>query len=88
VRHAGAAEPAARRPGRLSVDSEPFAVIELDGKSLGATPLYRVPVAPGRHQLRAETGDGRVQRRAIDLAPGAVSAVVLRWPAGPAGDTR
>jgi len=81
-----AAEPPARRPGRLSVDSEPFAVIELDGKPMGTTPLYRVPVAPGRHQLRAETGNGRVQRRAIEVAPGAVSAVVLRWAAGAADD--
>jgi hypothetical protein len=63
-------------------------VIELDGKSLGATPLYRVAVAPGRHQLRAETGDGRVQRRAVDVAPGAVSAVVLHWAAGAADDAR
>ena len=80
-RRAAATDAPARRPGRLSVDSEPFAVIELDGKPLGTTPLYRVPVAPGRHQLRAETGNGRVQRRAIDVASGAVSAVVLRWAA-------
>lgn len=84
-RRAAATDAPARRPGRLSVDSEPFAVIELDGKPLGTTPLYRVPVAPGRHQLRAETGNGRVQRRAIDVAPGAVSAVVLRWAAGADG---
>ncbi|HEX3759756.1 MAG TPA: serine/threonine-protein kinase [Kofleriaceae bacterium] len=81
------APPARRSPGRLSIDSEPFAVIELDGKPLGTTPLYQLAVAPGRHQLRAETGDGRVQRRAVDVAPGAVSAVVLRWAAGAAGAT-
>ncbi|HEY0482297.1 MAG TPA: protein kinase [Kofleriaceae bacterium] len=69
-----------RRPAaRLTIDSDPFAIIDLDGKPLGATPLYQVRVAPGRHVLRAETGDGRVQRRAIDVTPGTVATVVLRW---------
>jgi serine/threonine-protein kinase len=77
------ARPAAassRRPAaRLTIDSDPFAIIDLDGKPLGATPLYQVRVASGHHVLRAETGDGRVQRRAIDVTPGTLATVVLRW---------
>jgi hypothetical protein len=61
-------------------------VIELDGKPLGTTPLYQVRIAAGRHVLRAETGDGRVQRRAIDVAPGTVTGVVLRWGPGASRD--
>jgi hypothetical protein len=72
-----------RRAGRLSIDSEPFAVIDLDGKPLGTTPLYQVRVPVGRHLLRAETGDGRVQRRAVEVTPDGVVAVVLRWPTAP-----
>jgi hypothetical protein len=83
---APAATPAHRPPARLSIDSEPFAVIELDGKPLGTTPLYQVRIAAGRHVLRAETGDGRVQRRAIDVAPGTVTGVVLRWGPGASRD--
>jgi hypothetical protein len=79
------APPARKASARLSIDSDPFAVIELDGKPLGTTPLYQLPVPPGRHALRAETGDGRVQRRAIDLAPGAKSSIRLRWPPSPPG---
>jgi hypothetical protein len=82
------ATPAQRLHARLSIDSEPFAVIELDGKPLGATPLYQVRIAAGRHVVRAETGDGRVQHRAIDVAPGTVSRLVLRWDAGGSRDAR
>lgn len=37
--------------GALSVRVHPWAEVELDGRSLGLTPLSAVPVTSGRHQL-------------------------------------
>ncbi|MHA7835877.1 MAG: AAA family ATPase [bacterium] len=49
---------------RLRVNAMPWARVEIDGRPLGSTPLS-VPVAPGRHRIRAEMSDGRVLQREL-----------------------
>ncbi|MEJ7602816.1 MAG: protein kinase [Kofleriaceae bacterium] len=67
-------------PGYFSVDSRPYARIFVDGKELGDTALFQVPLPPGRHQIRAVLADGREQRFAIEVAPGKhVSSGRLTW---------
>jgi len=49
--------------GRLSVDSDPWSSVYLDGKRLGTTPLWLVSVPAGRHRLRLVTSHGRSTER-------------------------
>jgi serine/threonine-protein kinase len=72
--------PADSRPGFYSIDSRPYAVIFVDGRKLDATPLYRVELPPGRHQIRATLADGRSRSFTIKIAPGKqVTSGTLRW---------
>ena len=58
-------------PGpRLSVSSEPWAEIELDGKAMGETPLGELPISPGSHVVRAKLADGRVLEHRFDARSG------------------
>jgi serine/threonine-protein kinase len=73
-------EAVAAEPGQYSVDSKPYATIYIDGKSYGDTPLFRVPLAPGRHRIRAVRADGRVRKLTITIEPGKlVSSGTLAW---------
>jgi len=66
--------------GLYSVDSNPYATIFIDARSYGVTPLFKVPLAPGRHRVRAVRGDGRSKRVTITIEPGKlVSSGTLRW---------
>lgn len=72
--------PTAAEPGLYSIDSRPYATIYIDGKSYGATPLFRVPLAPGRHQVKAVRADGRSQQVTVRIEPGqVVSSGTLSW---------
>jgi hypothetical protein len=63
----------APRPGaRLSVNAEPWAEIQLDGRSLGQTPLGEVPLTPGRHRVTAKMPDGSVIERSVEARYGDV----------------
>ncbi len=64
---------AASAPPRayLTVSTLPWAWVYLDGTRLSRhTPLVSVPVKPGRHRLRLETGDGRTHSAEVMLKPG------------------
>lgn len=50
------------------VNSHPAAVIEVDGVSLGTTPVVRVPVEPGVRHFTALFHDGRRVEREVDVA--------------------
>jgi hypothetical protein len=64
------------RPGpRLSVNADPWAEIELDGRPVGETPLGELPVSPGPHTLSARLPDGRVLERRIEVSAGDVYVV-------------
>ena len=75
---AEAAEPA--EPGEYSVDSKPYATIFIDGKSFGDTPLFKVPLLPGKHKIRAVRQDGDVLRYTVTIEPGKLtSSGTLGW---------
>jgi serine/threonine-protein kinase len=71
---------AAGPPGYYLVDSQPYARIYIDGKDQGETPLFRVPLSPGKHQVKAVLGDGRKKQFTIDIKSGKdLSSGRLRW---------
>lgn len=73
-------EATASAPGYYSVDSRPYAAIFIDGVAFGETPLYRVRLAPGSHQVRAVRADGTSKTYSISIAAGKeVSSGQLRW---------
>jgi serine/threonine-protein kinase len=46
-------------PGFITIDSAPvYAVIYIDGKKIGETPLVHISLAPGRHAVRAVSQSG------------------------------
>ncbi|MBI3181403.1 MAG: serine/threonine protein kinase [Myxococcales bacterium] len=58
-------------PGELMVGAEPFALVRIDGREAGVTPLT-LKLAPGPHEVllvSPESGEVRL-RRPITLAPG------------------
>jgi serine/threonine-protein kinase len=56
----------------LTVGAEPYAVVLLDGRDLGATPLVRLEIPAGRHEIRFLRPDTHelLGKRTIDVAPG------------------
>ena len=51
----------------VDVNATPWATIEIDGKSLGETPLAGVPLVPGTHRFRATFPGGRVVERDVRI---------------------
>lgn len=77
---AGAPDEPAAKHGFYSVDSRPYATISIDGVTLGETPLFRVPLAPGTHRVRAVRQDGTTKAFSITIASGKeVSSGRLKW---------
>ncbi len=66
------------QPGFVSVDSDPWAKVSLDGQVLGATPVFRAKVAPGRHVLSLVREDG-VETVPVEVVAGQVLRV-KSWP--------
>jgi serine/threonine-protein kinase len=67
---------------RLSVNTDPWSYVYLDGRRLGATPQIGTPVTPGRHTIRLENPsedlertvhvdvrEGQHERLSLDLRP-------------------
>ena len=70
-------------PGTFSIDSEPYATIFIDGKKVGDTPLYKLPLAAGKHKVRAVSAAG-TQNFSIEVQPGqALPPRKLRFAAPP-----
>jgi len=66
-------EPAAPAgpPGFITIDSTPvYAVIYIDGKKIGETPLVHISVAPGKHSVRAVSGSGTTRNLSITIESG------------------
>ncbi len=75
------AEPAAAaQVGHYSVDSRPYATITIGGVAHGETPLYRIPLPAGTHQVRAVRQDGATKTFSVTIAAGKeVSSGRLKW---------
>jgi hypothetical protein len=70
----------AAAPGTISIDSQPYAHVFVDGHAAGDTPLFGAPIAAGKHALRVVLADGREKTLSIDVPPGgAVNEGTLHW---------
>jgi serine/threonine-protein kinase len=58
-------------PGMITIDSAPvYAVIYIDGKKLGETPLVNIKLAPGKHAVRAVSPSGATKTLSITIEAG------------------
>src|SRR5206468_9262084 len=56
---------------RLQVACDPWCMVTLDGKSIGATPILGHRVAPGTHQVKLENDNvGFSHERKVTIADG------------------
>jgi hypothetical protein len=46
-----------KKKGKITVTSNPWTSVEIDGESVGNTPLIEVKVAPGVHKVRLVNGE-------------------------------
>jgi serine/threonine-protein kinase len=61
-------------PGFITIDSTPiYAVIFIDGKRHGETPLVRISLPPGKHSVRAVSPSGASRTMTIVIEPGKVA---------------
>ena len=61
-------------PGFITIDSTPvYAVIYIDGKKHGETPLVKIAVPPGRHTVKAMSPSGSVKTFTIHIESGKVA---------------
>ncbi|RMH37708.1 MAG: PEGA domain-containing protein, partial [Deltaproteobacteria bacterium] len=76
-----AAAPAAPAPdGYLTVAAQPYATVFVDGRKLGVTPLVRVPLAPGVHQLKAvSSADATVRTFRVQIRSGDTTRRKVEW---------
>lgn len=84
-KHPGLAPPPAAKPsgppGFITIDSAPvYAVISIDGKSYGETPLVKLSLAPGRHTVHAVAPSGVPRDIRITIESGKIApALRIEW---------
>jgi serine/threonine-protein kinase len=67
-------------PGYLSLDSEPWSEVFLGSTSLGATPLMRVPLPPGKHVLTLKNSEiGRSTSYPVEIKSGSSVSRLVGW---------
>jgi hypothetical protein len=68
-------------PGFVTIDSSPvYAVIFLDGRNRGETPLVNLSLAPGKHVVRAVSPSGTAQVQTITIESGKTAqACRIEW---------
>jgi serine/threonine protein kinase len=68
-------------PGFITIDSSPvYAVIFIDGKKIGETPLVNIKLAPGKHAVRAVSPSGSTRNLSIQIEPGKTAPVKrIEW---------
>jgi serine/threonine protein kinase len=58
-------------PAYVSVNSDPWSYVIIDGNRIKTTPLRSHPIEPGRHQVVLQNPEAGLERRfEVDLAPG------------------
>ena len=83
-RHPPRHEPAVERsgpPGFITIDSAPvYAVIYIDGKKYGETPLVHLSLPPGKHAVRAVSPSGGTKNLTISIDAGKTAPVrKIEW---------
>ncbi|MGE0401529.1 MAG: protein kinase [Kofleriaceae bacterium] len=68
-------------PGTITIDSVPvYAVISIDGKKMGETPLVKLSLAPGKHTVRAVSASGSTKTYSITIESGKQApALRIQW---------
>jgi serine/threonine-protein kinase len=67
-------------PGFLSLDSAPWSEVFLGDSALGTTPLLRVPLPPGRHQLTLRNSElGASTTYVVEIKSGQSLARLVGW---------
>jgi serine/threonine-protein kinase len=68
-------------PGFITIDSAPvYAVIYIDGKKVGETPLVHISVPAGRHAVRAVSPQGTTRNLTITIESGKTAPVrKIEW---------
>jgi serine/threonine-protein kinase len=68
-------------PGKITIDSTPvYAVIFVDGKRLGETPLVNISIAAGKHSVRAVSPSGTTRNLSITIESGKTAKpFVVKW---------
>ena len=62
--------------GFITIDSTPvYAVIYIDGKKYGETPLVNIKLAPGKHSVRAVSPSGSTRNLSITIEAGKTAPV-------------
>ena len=68
------------RPGWLTVGMQGgWARIQIDATDAGPTPVFRFPLAPGRHTIVATRKDGRAQTHVVTVRPENETTLGLEW---------
>jgi hypothetical protein len=57
-------------PGRLQIGVRPWAAIQIDGRSMGETPVAPLDLAPGVHTARLEHPDFQPLVRKVTVVAG------------------
>jgi serine/threonine-protein kinase len=66
--------PAPAEHGYLSISTEPWTRMSIDGRQLGTTPLFKVKLPPGRHQIRFVNEVAKIdQVRTIQVSAGEIT---------------
>jgi eukaryotic-like serine/threonine-protein kinase len=61
-------------PGFITIDSSPvYAVVYVDGKNKGETPLVKLSLSPGKHAVKAVSPSGSVKTFSIVIESGKVA---------------
>jgi len=68
-------------PGYITIDSSPvYAVIYIDGKKYGETPLVKLELPPGRHVVHAVAPSGETRDTRITIESGKAAATLrIGW---------
>jgi serine/threonine-protein kinase len=68
-------------PGFITIDSAPvYAVIYIDGKKYGDTPLVKLKLPPGRHSVKAVSPTGGTKNVSISIESGKTAPVrKIEW---------
>ncbi len=71
-------------PAFVSVNSDPWAYVEIDGKRIKATPLRAHRMAPGKHEIVLRNPDaGLFRRLEVELGPGERKRLSIDLRGGP-----
>jgi hypothetical protein len=70
----------ARSPGKISIESTPYATIYIDGKRLDVTPIVGHTLPAGKHRVRAVLENGRSKELVVDVPAGrTANPIQLTW---------